>query len=71
MFRKLIDAGRDAAARPFIRRRRDNLVPGLRAVIVHPSLLFYRVENLEVEVVRVIHERRDIEAALNSKPPEG
>jgi toxin ParE1/3/4 len=67
LLRKLIDAGARAAERPLMRRVRTELSPDLRAVIVHPYTLFYRVSGDEVEVVRVLHERRDFEAVFKTK----
>ncbi len=34
-------------------------MPGLRSVLVHPYTVFYRVTNGGVEIVRVLHERRN------------
>ncbi len=47
--------------RPYLGRTRDEVLPGLRGV------LFYKVTDTTVEIVRVLHERRDFSAAL----PEG
>ena len=70
MFRKLIAASEDAAKRPLLRSARDKLMPGPRAVLVHPYALFYRIEDDEVEVVRVLHQRRDFEAVFQPKGSE-
>jgi plasmid stabilization system protein ParE len=40
------------------------LKPGLRAVFVHPYIVFYRLKEGGVEIVRVLHERRDLPKAL-------
>ena len=45
-------------------RARDELVPGLRSVPVHPSIIFYRVRKKSPQIVRVIDSRRDIEEVL-------
>jgi len=37
---------------------RNELVSGLHAIFVHPYSIFYRVENDEVEISRIIHEER-------------
>jgi toxin ParE1/3/4 len=47
---------------PHSGRPRENLFPGLRSVLAHPYVIFYRVRSGLVEVVRVIHGRRDIDA---------
>lgn len=45
-------------------RARDELVPGLRSVPVHPSIIFYRVHKNAPQIVRVIDSRRDIDEVL-------
>jgi plasmid stabilization system protein ParE len=40
-------------------------LPGLRSVLAHPYAIFYRVRNDDVEIARVLHERRDFSAALS------
>jgi toxin ParE1/3/4 len=47
---------------PYSGRPRDNLLPGVRSMPVHPYVVFYRVRNEAVEIIRVIHGRRDIGA---------
>jgi toxin ParE1/3/4 len=47
---------------PFLGRPRDELIPGLRSILAHPHIVFYRVAGSNIEVVRVLHQRRDIEA---------
>jgi toxin ParE1/3/4 len=46
---------------PFSSRARDELLPGLRSLAVHPNVIFYRVRDDHVEIVRVIDGRRDID----------
>jgi len=45
---------------PFIGRPRDELVPGLRSVLAHPHVIFYRISGDTIEVARVLHQRRDL-----------
>jgi toxin ParE1/3/4 len=47
-------------------RVRDEIRPGLRSALVHPYVIFYRVENGVVQIVRVLHGRRNF-AAIFSK----
>lgn len=49
---------------PFQGRARDDLSPGLRSVLVGDHLLFYRVSDTEVQIVRFIHGRPDLPAAI-------
>jgi toxin ParE1/3/4 len=37
---------------------------GLRSVAVEPHVIFYRVTRSAVEIVRVLHGRRDVEAVF-------
>lgn len=53
--------------RPYIGRSRDEVLPGLRSVLAHPYAVFYRVNNENVEIVRVLHERRDFPSALKNQ----
>jgi toxin ParE1/3/4 len=47
---------------PFLGRPRDSLISGLRSILVHPHTVFYRITPVTIEIVRVLHQRRDIEA---------
>ena len=41
-------------------RRRDELLTGMRSVPSRPYVIFYRIQDDAVEIVRVLHGRRDI-----------
>lgn len=47
---------------PFIGPARDDLIAGMRSILVHPYVVFYRVSLTSVEIVRVLHQRRDTES---------
>lgn len=49
---------------PLSGRDRSELVPEIRSVVVRPWVVFYRVSEARVEVVRVLHGRRDLAAIL-------
>lgn len=53
-----------AAKRPTLGRMRGDLVPGLRSIRAAPYLIFYFVSESAIEIVRVLHERRDLGQAL-------
>jgi len=53
---------RRAAERPQASRAGDELIPGLRSILVRPYSLFYRVTGNDIEIVRVLHERRNFPA---------
>lgn len=48
------------AAQPLMGRQRDELRPGIRSTVVGRYVLFYRVTDQGVEVVRFLHGSRDI-----------
>jgi toxin ParE1/3/4 len=53
------------AAQPGMGRKRDDLRLGLRSFGVKDYLVFYRVSGDELEVVRVVSGRRDLEALFS------
>lgn len=50
---------------PLSGRGRDALMIGMRSVPVAPYVVFYRVTENAVEVVRVLHGHRDLEAMFS------
>ncbi|MGO9006038.1 MAG: type II toxin-antitoxin system RelE/ParE family toxin [Beijerinckiaceae bacterium] len=50
---------------PNLARSRDDLVPGIRALVVYPTVLFYRVGTDRVEIVRVVDGRRNLAAIFS------
>jgi toxin ParE1/3/4 len=67
LLRDIVQAGERVRRRPLAWRARDEIVPGLRSILVPPYVLFYRPIVGVVEVVRVLHQRRNLAAVL-SKP---
>ena len=51
---------------PFAGRPRADLIPGLRSILSNPYSVFYRVGETKIEIVRVVHQRRDIASVFNS-----
>jgi toxin ParE1/3/4 len=49
---------------PELGKPRDELVIGMRSISVEPHVVFYRTSATAVEIVRVIHQREDIETVL-------
>lgn len=47
---------------PEMGRRREELAPSLRSIPIGSYLIFYRVSGDDIEIVRVLHAARDIEA---------
>jgi toxin ParE1/3/4 len=64
LLRDIDRAAQRLGHRPQMGRSRDEVLAGLRSVLVHPYTIFYRVTGLSVEVVRVLHERRDFSTIL-------
>jgi toxin ParE1/3/4 len=48
-------------------KARDEVLPGLRSVLVHPYTIFYRVSDGIVEITRVLHGRRNFAAVFSQK----
>jgi toxin ParE1/3/4 len=46
--------------------KRDELVRGIRSVSVDSHVLFYRIKNRRLEVIRVLHARQDHQVNLKS-----
>jgi plasmid stabilization system protein ParE len=54
-----IDVGASGLkAEPLMGPPQNELLPGLHVIFVHPYSIFYRVEDNEVEISRIIHEER-------------
>src|SRR5882757_11394 len=62
--REIRRAGARLGRHPLMGRPRDELVSGLRSVLVPPHVIFYRVSDEGVEVARILHQRRDLGSAL-------
>ena len=52
------------AQNPFLGRSRDEVAPGYRSVVVGRYVVFYLATGEDVEIVRVLHGRRDLSAVL-------
>lgn len=52
------------SAWPLLGRKRDALSPGVRSLPVNPYVIFYRVKEDVVQVVRILHQSRDTDLAL-------
>lgn len=55
------------AEKPDTGKACDDIIPGYRKQRVHKHMVFYRMlsNNLDIEIVRILHERMDIEARLD------
>jgi toxin ParE1/3/4 len=50
---------------PHSGRARDELFRGVRSIAVAAYVVFYRVEDSAIEIVRVLHGRRDVDAIFS------
>lgn len=41
-------------------RRREEIAPGVRSALIKPYVIFYRCPAGQVQVLRILHGRRDI-----------
>jgi toxin ParE1/3/4 len=67
MIYKIERAADRVAAHPFYGRSRDNFLRGSRSILVHPYVLFYRLAEDGIEVIRVLHQRRDLTTILRDE----
>jgi toxin ParE1/3/4 len=63
----------DVACRMLVRhplkgRARDELVTGIRSLLIHTYIVFYRVTDTAVQIVRVLHGRRDLVTIFAEEP---
>ena len=65
--REIDKAARNLQRFPETGRAREELRPGLRSVVIFPTVLFYRVVSDTIEVVRVVDGRRNIAAIFADK----
>lgn len=71
MLRNIERAAEAIARNPLARRSRDDLLPGLRSALVSPHTVFFRIQDGDVEIVRVLHQRRDFPALFGRRPGGG
>ena len=61
-----IERGCDRLLRsPKLGKARDELSLGIRAILIDPHVVFYRVTGLTVEIVRVLHQHEDVEVIFH------
>ncbi len=49
---------------PQLGRARDDLAPGLRSLPVDSYVLFYRTTEDNIQIIRILHGRRDIDSIM-------
>ena len=66
--RKIVLASLRLSDWPQSGRSRDAIIPGMRSIVAAPHVIFYRVLDDAVQIVRVLHGHRDIEAIFTDQP---
>jgi toxin ParE1/3/4 len=49
---------------PEIGRSRPEIAPNLRSTLVHPYVIFYRVEDDVVQILRILHGKQDLRSIM-------
>jgi toxin ParE1/3/4 len=65
--RQIRETGERLSRSAVMWRERNDVAPGLRSVLSKPYVIFYHVAETRVEILRVLHGRRDF-AAIFEKP---
>jgi toxin ParE1/3/4 len=52
---------------PHSGRVRDELLRGVRSIAAEACVVFYRVGNSAIEIIRVLHGRRDVDAIFSRR----
>ena len=50
---------------PELGSSREALIHGLRSIVVEPHVVFYRISPTAIEIVRVVHQREDVETIFH------
>jgi toxin ParE1/3/4 len=50
---------------PKLGKARDELSPGIRAILIDPHVVFYRLSDASVQIVRVLHQHEDVEVIFH------
>jgi toxin ParE1/3/4 len=61
------DKGQMLAQFPEIGRSRPEIAPNLRSTLVHPYVVFYRLEGDVVQIIRILHGKRDLRRIMQEE----
>jgi toxin ParE1/3/4 len=50
---------------PLLGKARDDLLAGLRSIPMRPHVIYYQISKLGIEIVRVLHQRMEIESIFD------
>jgi toxin ParE1/3/4 len=51
---------------PMLGKSRDEIIAGIKSIAVRPHVIFYHLIKGEIEIVRVLHQRVDVEGAFRA-----
>jgi toxin ParE1/3/4 len=64
------DKGKALAQFPEIGRSRPEIAPHLRSTLVKPYVIFYRIHDDEVQILRILHGRQDLRSIMRDETDE-
>ena len=64
------DKGKALAQFPEIGRSRPEIAPHLRSMLVKPYVIFYRIHDDEVQILRILHGRQDLRSIMRDETDE-
>jgi toxin ParE1/3/4 len=64
------DKGQMLAQFPEIGRARPEIAPKLRSTLVRPYVIFYRLEGDAVQIIRILHGKRDLRSIMQADSEE-
>lgn len=68
--REIVDSSKALERFPYAGRTRDDVRPQLRSVVVSPFVIFYRLAESTVQIVRVLDGRRDLDEIFAGNPQD-
>lgn len=52
---------------PEIGRARPEIGPNLRSTLVHPYVMFYRIQGNSVQILRILHGKQDLQRIMREE----
>ena len=65
---KFTDKARSLSQFPEIGRLRPEIASGVRSTLVKPYVIFYRHHGDTVQILRILHGRRDLQRIMDDEP---
>jgi len=64
------DKGQMLAKFPEMGRSRPEIAPNLRSTLVRPYVIFYRLDGDAVQIIRILHGKRDLRSIMQAESAE-